>query len=54
MTVDLLVAQIRSAHDAKGKGRRAAALDKPGYLMPVDAIGIDLGHRRGDAKPPEL
>ena len=34
--------------------RRTAALDQPGDLMPVDAVGVDLGHCPGDAQTREL
>ena len=37
-----------SADDAEGKPRRAAVAHQPGDLMPVDAVGVDLGQRPGD------
>lgn len=51
---DCPVPRSRSARDAKGERRRAATLDKPGDLMPVDAIGVDLRHRLGNAKSSQL
>jgi hypothetical protein len=35
--------RLTSADDAQGEMRRTAALDQPGDLMPVDAVGVDLG-----------
>jgi hypothetical protein len=32
-----------SADDAQGELRRAAIFHQPGNLMPVDAVGVDLG-----------
>src|SRR5260370_5245736 len=43
-----------SAGDAQGKPWGAAAPDEPGDLMPVDAVGMDLGQRSGDAQAREL
>jgi hypothetical protein len=42
-----------SAGDAQGQPRGAAALHKPGDLVPVEAVGVDLGQRPGDAEPDE-
>ena len=38
-----------SAGYAEGEPRRAAALNQPGDLMPVEAVGVDLGQWRGNA-----
>jgi len=46
--------RLRSADDAQGEPRRAAALHQPGDLMPVDAVGIDLGQWPGQAQTLEL
>src|SRR6266568_7392266 len=43
-----------SANDAQGEPWRAATPHQPGDLMPVDAVGIHLGQRPGDAETREL
>ena len=46
--------QVRSSQrDAQGQPRGAAALHQPGDLVPVEAVGVDLGQRPGDAEPGE-
>ena len=43
--------RVRSSQDdAQGQPRGAAALHQPGDLVPVKAVGFDLGHRPGDAE----
>jgi len=43
-----------SADDAQGKPWGAAAPHKPGDLMPVDAVGVNLGQRPRDTQTCEL
>jgi hypothetical protein len=40
-----------SHDDTKGEARRTPALHQPGYLMPVEAVSVDLGQRTRDAYP---
>jgi hypothetical protein len=47
-------ARLWSARDAEREPQRAASLQQPGDLMPVDAVGVDLGQRSRDAQTPEL
>src|SRR6516162_2836440 len=43
--------RVRSLQDdAQGQPRGAAALHQPGDLVPVEAVGVDLGQRPGDAE----
>jgi hypothetical protein len=43
-----------SRNDAQGNLWRAAMLDEPGDLMPVDTVRVDLGHDPGDTQTVEL
>ena len=46
--------RVRSSQDdAQGQPRGAAALHQPRDLVPVEAVGVDLGQRPGDAEPGE-
>jgi len=38
-----------SVDDAPGEMRRAATLYQPGDVMPIDAVGMDLGQWPGNA-----
>jgi hypothetical protein len=40
--------------DADGEPYGAAVLDQLRDLMPVEAVGVDLGQQPGDAEPREL
>jgi hypothetical protein len=37
----------------RASGGGAAALHQPGDLVPVEAVGVHLGYRPGDAEPGE-
>ena len=45
---------MASADDAEGESRGTAASHQPGHLMPVDAVGVDLGQRPEDTQALEL
>src|SRR5690348_18504870 len=51
--MELLLA-VASADDAEGEPRGTAAPHQPGHLMPVEAVGVDLGQRPGDTQSFEL
>src|SRR6185437_1907641 len=51
--MELLLA-VALADDAEGEPRGTAAPHQPGHLMPVEAVGVDLGHRPGDTQSLEL
>src|SRR4029077_7523834 len=51
--MELLLA-VASADDAEGAPRGTTVPQQPGHLMPVDAVGVDLGQRPGDTQSLEL